>query len=184
MIHQVLSAICDEVNEFIRQELSLRDDVVVLNNIIDVRGDVNMQVDNKVCLFLMRIEEEKLIKSGGFQGNAGMSPTLFVNLYVVFAANFPDPNYKEALRFISLVLEFFQGKNVFGMGNSPSLPDGIDKVSFELMSLDFNEMNNMWSMLGGRYLPSVVYKVKMLPFNQGMVRDDVPDLIRKQFGGG
>jgi len=103
---------------------------------------------------------------------------MHMNLYLVFAAHFPDPNYKEALHFISLVIEFFQGKSVFDKFNTPGLSANIDRLIFEFVNQDIQEMNNMWSLIGAKYLPSVVYKVRMLTFSQSMVREEVPGIVR------
>jgi len=179
MIHNVMTVIAQQLNEFMRNELNLSEDVVVVNSLVDLKGDPNMQIENRVCLFLQRIEEEKVAKSGGFQANPGMAPPVRVSLHIVFAANFPDPNYREALRFISLVLEFFQGRGTFDRSNAPGLPPGLDKLTFDLADLDYQEMNNLWSLIGAKYIPSLVYKVRMLTFSQDMIREDVPSVVKR-----
>jgi hypothetical protein len=178
MIHTVLTAVTDQLNEFMRNELGQAEDMVVMNSLVDLRGDVSMLIENRVCLFLMRVEEEKIAKSGGFQSHAGSPPPMHMNLYLVFAAHFPDPNYKEALHFISMVIEFFQGKSVFDKFNTPGLSANIDRLIFEFVNQDIQEMNNMWSLIGAKYLPSVVYKVRMLTFSQSMLREEVPSIVR------
>jgi hypothetical protein len=173
MIHQVVSAFVSQLNEFIRNELGLADDMVIASNIMDINGGALMQIENKVCVFVQNIEEEKLLKNTSFQANAGMAPPMFINIYVVIAANFPEPNYKEALRYISMVIEFFQGKPLFDRSNSPELPPSVDKVSLEFYNQSIQDLNNLWSLIGAKYIPSVVYKVKMLPFHQQMIKQDV-----------
>jgi hypothetical protein len=184
MIHNVLTVIAQQLNEFMRNELNLSEDMVVVNSLVDLKGDPNMQIENRVCLFLQRIEEEKVAKSGGFQANPGMAPPVRVSLHIVFAANFPDPNYLEALRFISLVLEFFQGHGTFDRSNTPGLPAGLDKLTFDLADMDYQEMNNLWSLIGAKYIPSLVYKARMLTFSQDMIREDVPSIVKRSVPGG
>lgn len=179
-----MTLIAQQLNEFLRNELNLSEDMVVVNSLVDLKGDASMQIENRVCLFLQRIEEEKVAKSGGFQSNPGMAPPVRVSLHIVFAANFPDPNYREALRFISLVLEFFQGHGTFDRSNAPGLPPGLDKLTFELADLDYQEMNNLWSLIGAKYIPSLVYKVRMLTFSQDMIREDVPSIVKKRSAPG
>lgn len=184
MIHNVMTVIAQQLNEFMRNELNLSEDMVVVNSLVDLKGDPSMQIENRVCLFLQRIEEEKVAKSGGFQANPGMAPPVRVSLHIVFAANFPDPNYREALRFIALVLEFFQGHGTFDRSNAPGLPPGLDKLTFDLVDLDYQEMNNLWSLIGAKYIPSLVYKVRMLTFSQDMIREDVPSVVKRTLPGG
>jgi hypothetical protein len=133
--------------------------MVIASNIMDINGGALMQIENKVCVFVQNIEEEKLLKNTSFQANAGMAPPMFINIYVVIAANFPEPNYKEALRYISMVIEFFQGKPLFDRSNSPELPPSVDKVSLEFYNQSIQDLNNLWSLIGAKYIPSVVYKV-------------------------
>lgn len=178
MIHTVLAAVADQLNEFLRNELGQAEDMVVVNSLVDLRGDVSLLIENRVCLFLMRVEEEKIARSGGFQSHPGAPPPMHLNLYLVLAAHFPDPNYREALHFLSLVIEFFQGKPVFDRFNTPGLSANIDRLVFEFVNQDVQEMNNMWSLIGAKYLPSVVYRARMLTFSPSMVREEVPGVVR------
>ena len=178
MIHNVLSLVTEQLNEHIRNELHMQEDMVVMNSLIDIKGDINVQVENRVCVFLQNIEEERMAKNGGFQTNPGSTPAMRFNLYIVVAAHFPDPNYREALRFISHVIEFFQGKPVFDRSNSPTLSPRIERLTFEFMNQDFMALNNLWSSIGAKYIPSVVLKVRMLTFNQNVISGDVPDIVR------
>lgn len=178
MIHNVLTVVTDQLNEHIRNELHMQEDMVVMNSLLDIKGDVNVQVENRVCVFLQNIEEERMAKNGGFQANAGQAVSMRFNLYLVVAAHFPDPNYREALRFISHVIDFFQGKPVFDRGNSPTLSPRIERLTFEFVNQDFVGLNNLWSSIGAKYIPSIVLKVRMLTFNQGVIQDDVADIVR------
>jgi hypothetical protein len=180
MIHQVLQTFTSQLNEYIRNELGLSEDMVIASSLMDISGGGLMQIENKVCVFVQNIEEEKLLKNSSFQANAGMSPPMFVNLYIVVAAHFPEPNYLESLRYISLVIEFFQGRILFDRSNSPSLPSSLDKVSVEFFNQSIQDLNNLWSLIGAKYIPSVVYKVKMLPFHQQMIKEDVGRILSGQ----
>jgi hypothetical protein len=45
-------------------------------------------------------------------------------------------------------------------------------------------MNNLWSLIGAKYIPSLVYKVRMLTFSQDMIREDVPSIVKRNVPGG
>lgn len=177
MIHTVVPSIVASLNEFLRNELNLQEDMVLLTNPVDLKGNVNSQIDNKLCVFLQHLEEERLIKNGSYQTNGGMNPPMHFSLYLMFVANFPDPNYLEALRYLSLVLEYFQGMRVFDKSNSPSLSANVDKVSMEYVNLDTQELNNVWSLLGLKYMPSLLYKLKLLSFTNNLIREEVGTII-------
>lgn len=180
MIHQIVSTFVSQLNEFIRNELGLADDMVIASNLMDIKGGALMQIENKICVFVQNIEEEKLLKNTSFQANAGMAPPMFINVYIVIAANFPEPNYNEALRYISLVIEFFQGKPLFDRSNTPELPPSVDKVALEFYNQSIQDLNNLWSLIGAKYIPSVFYKVKMLPFHQQMIKQNVGRIMSGQ----
>jgi hypothetical protein len=173
MIHVVLSAVVSSLNEYIRNELNLQEDVVILTNAVDLSGNLNSQIDNKLCVFLQNLDEERVIRNGGYQSYVGSNPPKHFNLHVMFLANFPDPNYLEALRYISLVLEFFQGTQVFDKFNLPTLSTNVEKLSFEFVNFTFDELNSVWSVLGLKYMPSAVYKIKLLSFTNNLIREQV-----------
>ena len=173
MIHVVLSSVVATLNEFIRNELNLQEDVVILTNAVDLSGNLNSQIDNKLCVFLQNLDEERVIRNGGYQSYAGSNPPKHFNLHVMFVANFPDPNYLEALRYISLVLEFFQGTQVFDKFNLPTLSTNVEKLSFEFVNFTFDELNSVWSILGLKYMPSASYKIKLLSFTNNLIREQV-----------
>jgi len=177
MIHNIVSTIVNQLNEFIRNELGLADDMVIASNLMDIKGGALMQIENKVCVFVQNIEEEKMLKNTSFQANAGMAPPIFINIYLVIAANFPEPNYDESLRYISMVIEFFQGKPLFDKSNTQELPPSVEKIVLEFYNQSIQDLNNLWSLIGAKYIPSVVYKVKLLRFHQQMIKQDVGKIL-------
>jgi hypothetical protein len=183
MIHNVVPSVVASLNEFIRNELNLQEDMVVLTNPVDLKGNLNTQIDNKLCVFLQHLEEERLIKNGSYQANSGMNPPMHFSLYLMFVANFPDPNYLEALRYISLVLEYFQGIRVFDKSNTPMLSANVDKISLEYVNLDFKELSNVWGLIGLKYMPSVIYKLKLLSFTNFLIREETSSMIGRSSQG-
>jgi hypothetical protein len=179
MIHVVLDTLVTALNEFIKNTLNLQEDVVILANAVDLSGNLNSQIDNKLCVFLQNIEEERSIRNGSYQAYAGMNPPKHFNLYLMFLANFPDPNYTESLRYISLVLEFFQGTQYFDRSNLPMLSSNVDKLSFEFVNFSLDELNSVWSLMGLKYMPSAVYKVKLLTFSNNLIREEVTSVMGK-----
>jgi hypothetical protein len=102
------------------------------------------------------------------------SPELTVNLYVLFSAYFSNGNYPESLRFISFIIAFFQQKGAFNRVNTPRLDPEIDKLIFEMASISPEQLNNVWGCLGAKYMPSVIYKVRMLTYNNNIIREIRP----------
>ena len=87
------------------------------------------------------------------------SPPLQLNLVVLFAARFQQ--YERALSTLSLIVSFFHARPVFTQASSPALPDGLEKVVIELLSYGPEQMSQMWSCLGAKHLPSLVYRLRI-----------------------
>src|SRR3546814_13166058 len=70
--------------------------------------------------------------------------------------------YGVALLRITQVICFFQRSSVFTPVEVPELgPLDVKKLIFELYSTNFTELNQLWGILGGKYVPSVVYKMRL-----------------------
>jgi len=60
------------------------------------------------------------------------------------------------------VIAFFQTRTVFTPSNTPDLPPGIEQLTVEIENLTTTELSNLWGILGGRYLPSILYRFRMI----------------------
>jgi hypothetical protein len=88
-------------------------------------------------------------------------PPLILNLYIQFAVY--NQHYDEALKQIGYVLGYFQTHPVLTTQNTPALNgSGVDKLTFEVVNYTHQDLSNLWSQLGAKYLPSVVYKMRMI----------------------
>jgi hypothetical protein len=178
MIYESLSCLTDEINEYFRNKLKTAEDVAVLSGIINQDGTVAIQGENKIVITLVNIEKEITGKSntGRITGGsfANQSSSLNINLYILFSSYFKTGNYTEALRFLSFVIAYFQYKNVFTQANTPKLDSGIDKLIFEMATISPEQLNNVWASLGAKYMPSVIYKMRMLTFDESIIKEFRP----------
>ena len=178
MIYESLNCVAEELNEYFKSKLRISEDKVVLSGIVNQDGTIAIQGENKVLMTLINTEKEPSVKSNAFAGGArtfaNTASSMSVNLYVLFSSYFTGANYPEALRFLSFVIAFLQEKNVFSLTNTPRLDPGIEKLTFEMESLTSEKLNNVWSTLGAKYMPSVVYKIRMLTFDSSVIREYRP----------
>jgi hypothetical protein len=178
MIYESLSCLTDEINQYFKNKLKTAEDAVVLSGIVGQDGTVAIQGENKVVITLVNIEKEITGSGSGARMAGGMSTgqstALNINLYVLFSAYFKPGNYGEALRFLSFVIAYFQYKNVFTRANTPQLDAGIDKLIFEMAAITPEQLNNIWGSLGAKYMPSVVYKMRMLTFDESIIKEYRP----------
>ncbi|GGE40967.1 DUF4255 domain-containing protein [Psychroflexus planctonicus] len=177
MIHNVITSIAQRLDEFIKNKLSIKADTVIVSNLVDIKGNLNQDIENKVTIFLLHIEEENITKNTSMKYSIGETPPVKVNLLVMFSAYFPNFNYVESLHYISLVIEFFQINTTFDDSNTPGLPISANKIKAELFNISIDEINKLWGNIGANYLPSVSYKFKHIIFDGETITQDIPKIV-------
>lgn len=169
MIDQVLNAIITQLNTYI----GTVDPEVILGNVsfADAFQDNSSQnLSDKIIASVVNIEQEESLRNlpfrrtvhtpGGIPQGQERQPEIYLNIYVLFGAN--KNNYSTALNRISQVIGFFQRKFVYTATDIPVLATfNLDRIIFDLYSTSFEELNQLWSVMGGKYIPSVVYKMRL-----------------------
>ena len=170
LIRTVLELLRQKLNEYFTNADPRREDWVILANIMDQEGRPFASTKDKIVMTLANIRHETIVstftpavktKTGSY---VNVTPPLYIDLFVLFYANFYDENYRQGLAMISRTISYFQQNPIFDAATMPDLPRGIDKLTLEITSLDLLELNYLMGMLGVNYLPSVYYKLRMLPF--------------------
>jgi hypothetical protein len=177
VIDSAVSLIAAQLNQFLRRSLELSEDVVVVSNILEQDGTVAPNIDNKIVVFLTNIEKDTMPQAQprAQAAGAGVGRTtvttapLYLNLYLMVAAYFNGSNYPEALKFISNTVHFFQSQPVLDHANTPDMDPRIDRLVLDIENLDIQQLSNLWGVLSGKYLPSVLYKVRMVAVDAGAV---------------
>jgi hypothetical protein len=186
MIHEALKFISDEVNRYLSLKLgSVTDPRLVLGNVAKLsendQGGGNNPLSNRAILTLVNIEEDRVSRSPDNYRRVGESiqyrnPKVFINLYCLFSVN--RSNYDVSLEWLNYIIQFFQYRNVFTHGNSPLLHEKIDQLVLDMTSMNLEQLNQLWGVMGGKYYPSVLYKMRLIA-----IEDDTPeasgDLIRE-----
>lgn len=168
MIDLALGVVTSQLNQGLRRAFGVREDLAVLGNIVEQDGQVGTQVDNKLVVSLVNIERESAALRSASRGAGGpmraavLPAAVPLTLSVLFAANFSGGNYAEALKFISGTIGFFQSRPVLNHQNTPELDARIDRLALDIANLDITELSNLWGILSGRYVPSVLYRVRMV----------------------
>lgn len=182
MIHTCLSFLTNELNDYLKLRTgSPTVDRVYLTSVATEGGGV--VIPNKsLGVSLINIEEDRVYKDqkstiiNNYGNVERLNPEIKLNLYVLISANFQNADaedstddYVEGLKQLSWIISFFQAKNVFTPENSPKLADfdpNLTKLVVELYSYSFEQLYNFWSVVGAKYLPSVLYKIRILTFQE------------------
>lgn len=179
LIQDTLEAVTRRLNSYFQIADPSSEDWVVLSNIIDQDGQPVAQTNNKLVAFLANIMQDTTISTWNPAAPvsatrfAVIQPPIYINLMVVFFANFSGTNYTRGLGMISQTIQFFQENPFFDHQNLPDLPVPIGKLAFELNNLDMADLNYLMSLAGTKYLPCVCYKVRTIPFQSDAMQKQV-----------
>jgi len=176
MIYEALQILSEQLDNYLSSEgLS---NLVKLENIALLESaSANAEnVTGKVVLTLLNLEEDTTLKNTpNFKVKNGITeyknPPVHINLFLLISAN--CDTYDKSLRCLSKTIQFFQGKKVFTSTNTVYNRtnvafDQFDQFRFnlELYTLSLEQLNYVWGTLGGRQLPSVIYKIQLIEIEQ------------------
>ncbi len=143
--------------------------------IADVPKDASDIDRDRIYLTLINIEEEKVFKNlPTYQSVLPdtslrlMNPELRLNIYLLVSAIFKkdsnDGYYERQLKYLSMVIGFFQGKYVFEDVDFAALQFGenLEKIIVEMQTTNFDQNQQIWSSLGSKMSPCVLYKVRLV----------------------
>lgn len=175
MINESLQFIADELNKYLVLKMGPANEPprLVLGNVSRLfDGEVAAAgLVNRVILSLVNVEEDRVAKQQENFVRTDVStryknPQLYLNLYILFSAN--RTGYPDALQHLSYILQFFQFQHVFTPITHPDLDPRIQKLIVDLCTLNFEQVNHLWSTLGGKYIPSVLYKVRQITIDEDL----------------
>lgn len=168
MIFEVLQVITEEANSYFEgNPVSLEN----IATVIDADSGDNQNTTTDIVLSLLNMQEEFTMKNIPNAQINGINidyrnPKVNLNMFILFSAT--NSIYTEALKGISKIIEFFQGKSVFTQANSNFVREGdlVNIADFRfnvnLYTPTFEELNFIWGTLGGKQYPSVLYKVSLI----------------------
>lgn len=167
MINNALNFLCFELNAHFRTAMDTIEEKVIESNLCNTDGSQPMQIQDKVVMTLVNIAPNSTYRDVPSFKRTPVDTTtvqtvipLNIDLNVLFSASFS--NYTESLTFITSTISFFHSKAVFTRQNSPSLAPNIEKLTVEMEPANLEQNHFLWSMLGCRYIPSVLYRVRMI----------------------
>ncbi len=176
MIFETIQILKEQLENYF-DEVGLSKNLVLDNIALYESGAKDAdKLDGKVVLTLLNVEEEWTLKNtpvAKVVNNKAeyKNPPVNLNIYLMVAAN--CSGYDISLSSISRTIEFFQSKKIFTSANTvynrtnPSAQILDDfKFIVELYTPGFEMLNHIWGTLGGRQLPSVVYKIQIVQISR------------------
>jgi hypothetical protein len=125
--------------------------------------DEGMGMAGSIIISLVSIEEEASLKNNYPLRQIGSAlvkekSSIFINAYILFSAKYDK--YDTALKAIANVVLFFQSTRRVRFFADGEMQEAI----LNLHNIGFENLNNLWTVLGGKYLPSVMYKARVLMY--------------------
>ena len=182
MIDTALKYVTRFLNKEIKLQYGLDSDPVVLSSLINPDGTVTENIENKLILSLINIEQETAVKnqpqfySAGDNAFDKKTPPISLNLYILASANYDSKNYTEALKMISTLIGVFQANPYMSKENDPDMPAPVDLLRFEIFNQPIQELSHIWSGIGAKYVPSIIYKMRMLTIQEDQITDQIPGI--------
>lgn len=189
MLENCLIEVVNQFNSFVMSPKTVLDNgrgeagLLVLADIArhEKQQELDDEIQDKLVLTLINLEEESSLKNNfPVRQEQGVSffqkPALHINLHLLFSSNFKV--YYESLKHLSLVLQFFQSnQNITYTDNFSN----TYKLTFSMHNIGFENLHNLWTVLGGHSMPSVIYKARLLYVQQSpLIGADVITEIRSK----
>ncbi|SMP13287.1 DUF4255 domain-containing protein [Chryseobacterium profundimaris] len=171
MIKEVLTILKNKLND---PDYGLKDgprvgDIAVVDDIAKHEEETSGLTDT-VVITLLNVEEEPTLKNRSWYNKTTVSenpllydvkkqnPPAYLNLYLMIAAN--RNAYDKSLSDIAKVIEIFQTNNVMEYVDSNANKNFSFRI--ELHSIPFEQLSYIWGLLGGKVMPSALYKISVV----------------------
>ena len=176
MIYKAIQLIKNQLNQFIPAING--QEQVEIGNIAFSEAQDQDRIKDKMVISLVNLEEESTLKnSRSYQINNNeviyRDHPVHMNLYILLSANYGIDKYEIALQNLSKVIEFFQSHRLINLLNAPQqeADDSVKELQLimELFALTFEQVNYLWGSLGGKQVPFVLYKARLV-----VIKSDKP----------
>lgn len=166
---QAISFLSETLNRHLKNQFGLDEDRVRIGRLINQDGTIPAENNNKLVFSFVNLTQETIkafssnqmgFTSRGYQKN---QTPLYLNLEILVAAMFDDEN--ESLKFLSGAVEFFHENAFLEKSAQPGMPENVDKITLEIVNLSLQDADAMWSAIGAKAMPSVLYKVRVISIN-------------------
>lgn len=194
MVVEAVSLLLGQLNQYFHQldgtPMSAADPAIMGNIAqLDV-SEIATDLENHVVLTLVNVAEEVALKNGrSFTTHPNgiveyHNAPLHLNLFLLFTANYR--NYETALKRLSQVMTFFQGRQKFTPTNSPNpniTPLSDFSITVDLISLSFEEINHLWGSLGGKQLPFAAYRGRLITLHDQRILESGGNISQIEISG-
>lgn len=172
MIASAVKLIVQELQEYIPAPGAAE---VVEGNIAFNESADAPSLSEKLVVSLVNVEEESTLKNGNsfrrsLTGAGYREHPVHLNLYLLFSSNFDS--YDKSLKRLGEVIQFFQHRKSFSYSSATVTPadstedDASIYLTAEMYTLTFEQINHLWGSLGGKQMPFVMFKLRLVTIEE------------------
>lgn len=183
-ISKILSKLVSKINS----EPNLNALDIAITNIATLEDTSPLNLSKTpIILSIVNIEEDRTLKNQSVylkEANPKTdisrykNPTQHLIFSLLFSSFAEKPNlYLTGIEKLNLVINYFQQNNTFYykkddteliyypdfMSKTEAQKLNYSKITFETASLTMEQLNQMWSYLGSKYMPSILFKMRLYP---------------------
>ncbi len=179
MIGAALTYLRDKVNTHLQDgETDSGQPLVVF-----IEGDkidpLNIQ-SGRVNILVVNVEEERELRGANpyyDERSQRINPDIPLTISALFIARFND--YPTSWNYLTDIIRFFQSHPVLERADNQAqssnhMPEGIESLRCEMISLNFQQQNEVWGALRITQHPALLYKIKLIT-----LRDPYPQSSEK-----
>ena len=179
MIDQAMILIAGQLNAHLGAQFSAADDIVAITPLTDAEGKPAANARNRLALFISNITQDPMPRrmSGAPPSSLGAvsrAKPIHLDIYFMLAAAFDAETYTEGLKMLSAALRYFQANPLMTPQNTPGMARGLIQLAVEIDNLGNQEIGQLWGNLGGRYVPSVHFRMRSIMIDADAVSDVTP----------
>jgi hypothetical protein len=151
--------------------------------VVFIEGDkidpLNIQ-SGRVNILVINVEEERELRGANpyyDERSQRINPDIPLTISALFIARFND--YPTSWNYLTDIIRFFQSHPVLERADNQAqssnhMPEGIESLRCELISLNFQQQNEVWGALRITQHPALLYKIKLIT-----LRDPYPQSSEK-----
>jgi hypothetical protein len=169
MVGRAVSLVAARLDAHLGARFGIAGDIVAVSGLTE---GTPPGIRARLALFVTGITHDTASRAA--PGRPPVSGRLHLNVQLVLASSFDPENCLQSLRILSHAIQFLQVHPCFDRSSAPEMDRCIERLSLEIETLDTRAAGQLWGTLGGRYLPSVQYRMRTVTNDAGALAAAAP----------
>lgn len=163
----MIKEILNSLTELLAEKSSVTGNIVIADIARMNNDDEQLESPDPIIVSVVNWEEESALRNSYPMANERSQPMQSYVVFILFCAypkNNHADNYMHGLENLEKIKAFFHSNAVVETKHA----NEYTKVVSEFVSLNNEQLNHLWSCLGVKYMPSLLYRLKILIENKSI----------------